>query len=112
MSGNAAAVSVLVVSDYGGATSEDWDYLREALGAIAAQQLDEAVDVILVDATPPGHRMPPDLLAIIPSLRVIGGPGTTRERINAAVEAASSELICMVDADCTTAPGWLRAGVE
>jgi hypothetical protein len=112
MSGNAAAVSVLVVSDYGGATAEDWNYLRDTLRALGRQAFDESVEVILADATPPGEQMPPDLMGIIPSLRVIGGTGTTREILNAAVAAASADLVVVLDGDCTTAPGWLRAAVD
>ena len=92
MSGTAAVVSILVVSDYGGRTAEDWNYLRETLHALAQQRFDEGVEVILVDATPAGEQMPPDVMAIVPSLRVIGGTETTREALNAAVSAASAYL--------------------
>ena len=34
MDGYGAAVSVVVVSDYGGRTAEDWNYLRDTLGAL------------------------------------------------------------------------------
>jgi hypothetical protein len=112
MSGNAAAVSVLVVSDYGGGTAEDWNYLRDMLRALGRQAFDECVEVILVDATPAGEQMPPDLTGIVPSLQVIGGAETTRELLNAAVGAASAELVVLLDGDCTTSPGWLHAAVE
>ncbi len=112
MSGNAAAVSVLVVSDYGGRSAEDWAYLRETLGALARQALDERVEVILVDSTPAGEQMPRDLMGIVPSLRVIGGAETTRELLNTAVHAASADLVVLLDGDCTTAAGWLRSAVE
>lgn len=112
MSRNTAVVSVLVVSDYGGGSADEWDYLRDTLGALKRQTFDESVEMFLVDATPAGQQLPPDVLDIVPSIRVIGGAGTTRELLNAAVNAASADLVAVLDGDCTTSPSWLGAAVE
>jgi glycosyltransferase involved in cell wall biosynthesis len=95
-----------------GRTAEDWNYLRETLRALADQDFDERVEVILVDSTPPGQQMPPDVMSICPSMRVIGGSGTTRELLNAGARAASAELVALLDSDCTAAPGWLSGAVD
>ena len=112
MTDSKPAVSVLVVSDYGGRTAEDWDYLRNTLGALGRQDFDERVEVLLVDSTPDGQRMPADLLRIIPSLRVVANSAATAgELLNTAVDSASAELVALLDGDCAPAAGWLRAAV-
>jgi glycosyltransferase involved in cell wall biosynthesis len=113
MSGVPAVVSVIVVADYGGRNSDDWDYLRDTLQALARQAFDERVEVILVDSTPAGERMPPDLARIVPALRVItGSTQTTCELLNTATRTASADLVVLLDGDCAPAPGWLRAAVD
>ncbi len=113
MGGTGPAVSVVVVSDYGGQSTADWDYLRDTLRALKRQTFPESIAVILVDATPVGQHMPADLMGIVPSLRVIGGPTeTTGELLNAAVRAASAKLVALLDADCVPGAGWLCAAVE
>ncbi|HVO26371.1 MAG TPA: glycosyltransferase family 2 protein [Candidatus Margulisiibacteriota bacterium] len=113
MSGNQPAVSVLVVSDYGGRTAEDWGYLRETLATLSRQAFEEEVEVLLLDATPAGQQMPSDLLGIVPGLRVISSSGaSSRELLNTAVRAATADLVVLLDGDCAPAPGWLRAAVD
>ena len=113
MGSNAAAVSVLVVSDYGGRTAEEWSYLRDTLGALGRQAFDERVEVFLIDSTPAGQQMPADLVGLVPSLRVLGSPReSTRELLNAAVRAASADLVALLDGDCAPTTGWLHAAVD
>jgi len=113
MSAAASSVSVVVVSDYGGRTAEDWNYLRDTLSALGRQSFDEGVEVLLVDSAPAGQQMPADLATLVPSLRVIGGsPGTSRELLNTAFRAATGDLVALLDGDCAPAPGWLRAAVD
>jgi glycosyl transferase family 2 len=113
MKGTQPAVSVLVVSDYGGRSAEDWNYLRDTLGGLRQQEFDEPVEVLLVDSTPEGQQMPPGLMDILPSFRVIGSStATARELLNTAVGAASAEFVALLDGDCAPAPGWLRAAVD
>jgi hypothetical protein len=49
MNGDRPAVSVIVVSDYGGRTAEDWDYLRAAFRGLGQQAFDEPFEVLLAD---------------------------------------------------------------
>jgi hypothetical protein len=106
------AIAVVVVSDYGGRTEGDWEYLRATLGALARQASTDAVEIVLVDSTPPGHHMPVGLTNLLPGLRVIAGTGeTTTELLNAAVRSTSADLVSLLDGDCAPAPGWLEAAV-
>lgn len=105
-------MSVIVVSDYGGRTAEDWGYLRDTLGALARQEFDGDVEVLLVDSIPEGQEMPPDLVGLVSSMRVISGPEPTRELMNRAASAATADLVALLDGDCAPVPGWLQAAVD
>jgi hypothetical protein len=108
-----SAVSVIVVSDYGGRTAEAYDHLRTTLDALSRQAFDENVEVILVDPTGACQETPAELSGIMPSLRVIGASShTSQEPLTAAGHAASAEFIALLDGDCVPAPGWLRAAVD
>ena len=112
MSAAQCSVSVVVVSDYGGRTAEDWNYLRDTLSALGQQAFDDGVEVLLVDSTPAGQEMPRDLTSLVPALRVIGGSAeTSRELLNTAFRAAAGDFVALLDGDCAPAPGWLRAAV-
>src|SRR5690349_6572383 len=108
----APSVSVLVVSDYGGRRSEDWDYLRTTLFGLRAQRFDEPLEVILDDSAPPDEPMPPDVAQIVPGLQVVRSAGTTScDLFNRAVEAASAEVVALLDGDCAPVPDWLASGL-
>ena len=112
MSVAAPSVSVLVVADYGGRSDEDWDYLRDTLGAVRAQRFSEPFQVILLDSTPAGQSMPLDIVALVPGLHIVREPGATScELLNRAVEAATADVVALLDGDCVAVPGWLEAGV-
>lgn len=103
-------IAVVVVSDYGGRCDGDWDDLRATLRALAGQAPAGAIDVLLVDSTPPGDRMPADVPALVPGLRVIADPAaTTAELLNAAARATTAPLVALLDGDCVPVPGWLDA---
>lgn len=103
---------VVVVSDYGGGPAQDWDYLRDALRAVATQAFTEGVDTVLVDAAPPGDEMPADLATLVPSLRVIREPGRRgSDLVNLAARTTAAPLVGLLDGDCVPAPGWLAAAV-
>jgi hypothetical protein len=106
------AVCVVVVSDYGGGSAEDWDYLRNGLRALASQAFDEAVELILVDSAPAGQEMPADLTTIAPSMRVIRDRSRSSiELVDLAARTCSADVVALLDADCVPARGWLGAGV-
>jgi hypothetical protein len=113
MGDGGASVSVLVVSDYGGCTSEDWDYLRDTLAALRGQFFAEPLEMILVDSTPAGEGMPPDLVERTREFRIVrDATATSCELLNRAVESASADIVALLDGDCAPVPGWLGAGVE
>jgi glycosyltransferase involved in cell wall biosynthesis len=112
MSERGPCVSVLVISDYGGRTSDDWNYLRDTLTALAEQRCDDRFEVLLVDSSPPGETMPPDLIERIAGLRTVRDPAANScELLNRAVDAASSDVVALLDGDCAPVPGWLAAGL-
>lgn len=103
-------IAVIVVSDYGGRSDGDWDYLRATLCALAPQAPAVAMEVLLVDSTPPDEHMPEDVPALVPGLRVIADEGaTTAELLNVAARATTAPLVALLDGDCVPAPGWLDA---
>lgn len=113
MNGDKPAATVIVVSDYGGRTAEDWNYLRQTLRGLARQDFDRPVEVILLDSTPAGEVMPADVAAILPTMRVIKGTKqAASELLNQAVRAASADLVALLDGDCAPVAGWLRAAVD
>jgi hypothetical protein len=106
-------VCVIVASDYGGGTTGDWDYLRNCLRALATQTFEGAVEVVLVDSSPPGDEMPADLQTIVPSMRVVRDRSRRGSHLtNLAVRASSADLVALLDADCVPAGEWLHAAVE
>lgn len=107
------AVSVIVVSDYAGGDAKAWDDLRRSLGALARQDIDEPIEVLLVESREHADRVPDDLRAILPSLKVVASPATSSYALkNDGVRAAAGELVVLLDADCTPARDWLRRAVE
>jgi len=106
-------VCVIVASDYGGGATSDWDYLRNCLRALATQEFDGGVDLVLIDSSPPGDEMPADLQTIVPAMRIVRDPSRKGSHLaNLAVRASSADVIVLLDADCVPAAGWLRAAVE
>jgi hypothetical protein len=107
------AVSVVVVSDYGGGPEAEWDYLRRALAALRTQSFGDGFEVVLVDATPSGESMPADVEAILPSMRILRDD-TQRgsDLVNRAARESPAELVALLDADCVPEPGWIGAAVE
>jgi hypothetical protein len=104
--------SVIVVSDYGGRTAEDWGYLRATLRGLAAQDFAEPFEVLLVDSTPEGEAMPPDVAGVLPDVRILHGPREqSRALLNEAVERSRADVVALLDGDCAPVAGWLRAGM-
>lgn len=111
MKNDPTSVSIVVIADYGGRNSEDWDYLRDTLRGLRDQSGDWKPELLLVDQTPPGESMPDDIQRIL-EMRVIAGPLSTRELMNEAVRAASGDVLALIDGDCAPVPGWLSAGID
>ncbi|MBN9335934.1 glycosyltransferase family 2 protein [Devosia sp.] len=86
----------------------DADGLRLCLTALAAQQVDRPIEIIVVDN---GSRELPDFAtSLVPGLRLLReptpGPGPAR---NLGAAMAEAPLLAFIDADCVPAPGWLAS---
>lgn len=107
------AATVVVVSDHGATPASVHDDLRSCLRGLAAQQFDEPVEILLVESTEQLARLPADVLAILPGLRIVPVESAhSYELKNAGVRAANSDLVVLLDADCTPSPHWLQAAVH
>lgn len=102
---SAPAASVIIPAHNAAGT------LGATLAALAAQDLDEEFEVIVVDD---GSTDETVAIAAASSIepRVVTergvGPGPAR---NAGAAVAAGEALAFTDADCVPTPGWLRAGL-
>jgi hypothetical protein len=102
----------VVISSFG-VHQPSWHELRVCLQAIAAQDVNEQVEVILVDI--PGLSGDPsdDFLQQVPKLRLISCDSRDPwARRTAGAREATSPLIVFLDADCVPETGWLRSMLE
>lgn len=103
------AISVVVVCDYAPGTPEGWDDVRKSLISLSRQELDEPVEFLFCESERFRNQVPPDLTAIVPSLRTLFFTDDSSYALkNHAVAAASAEFVAFLDADCIAAPSWLR----
>jgi hypothetical protein len=64
-------ISVVVVSDYAGGTPGSLDDFRHCLRALAAQDFDEPVEVLLSEWEGCRNHISTDLETLVPSLRIV-----------------------------------------
>jgi hypothetical protein len=108
-----AAVTVMVVSDYRAGEQKSWNDLRGTLAALAGQDFDEPVEYLLLENASDLEQMPADVPQTLPGVRVIAREARgSYELKNAGIEAATADLVMVLDADCVPDGGWVRAGVE
>ncbi len=102
-------ISVVIVSDYlsdGAAESSD---LAATLGALACQDFDGSVEVLLVESDEDQDACHRNFLAILPSLRLERSRGTgSYDMKNQGARTARGQIIVLLDADCRPAIDWLR----
>lgn len=105
-----AAATIVTVLDHKVGDSASWDKLRVTLRHLAEQDFREPVEVLLVETESEERNVPSDLTDILPQLRLVTTPGRSSfELKNAGAEAARSDFVVILDADCRPAPGWWRA---
>lgn len=82
--------------------------LTRCLQHLAAQETDEAIEILVVDDGSDDAGLVADAVAQIPSARLIRqarkGPAAAR---NAGVRAASGSLVCLTDDDCEPGRAWV-----
>jgi hypothetical protein len=106
------AVSVVVVSDYAGTGADPWKDVRQTLAALAAQDLGEPFECLVVESSAEGATAPTDLEPLLPGVRLVTDPGRGSYALkNAGARAATADLVAILDADCTPRPDWLRVGL-
>lgn len=102
-------ISVVVVSDYGSSASKTWDDERRCLAALAAQDIGEPFEVLLLESSRFQNKVPPDVAGIVPGARVVFSDAETSYGLkNAGAREASAHLVAILDADCSASPDWLR----
>ena len=107
------AVTVMVVSDYRPGEQKSWNDLRGTLAALANQDFDEPVEYLLLENASDLEQMPGDVPQTLPGVRVVASDARgSYELKNAGVQAASADLVMVLDADCVPDRGWMRAGVD
>lgn len=106
-------ISVVVVSDYAGGDAKSWDDLRKTLTSLSRQDFDGEVEYILVEAAAFRDAIPSELTVIIPDLRIVWSEAmSSYDMKNAGGDAATSDIVAMLDADCIPCESWLRHAVE
>jgi hypothetical protein len=102
-------VSVILVVDYDVGRQEAWNELRATLKGLTRQDFQESMEVFLIEHEGFRQQLPADLLTILPTLNIVGSPEQSAFQLkNVGVQAAASDLIAMLDADCMPDTDWLR----
>jgi glycosyl transferase family 2 len=106
---NQPEISVVIVCDYAGGGEKSWIDLRGTLTALARQGSTVNVEWLLCENKACVEVMPSDLRAILPNLKVVlcDSEGSY-ELKNAGFQAATSDIVAMLDADCVPASDWLE----
>jgi len=106
------SVSVLIVSDYAAGGPDGWKHVPRALATLR-DHLPGPVEFIVCESERFRAAVPPELTALVPSLRLLLAPETASYALkNRGVEAASADLVAILDADCLPDAAWLRRLVE
>src|SRR5207247_333253 len=86
-----------------------WQTERLALHALAAQDIAEPFEVLLVENQELEASLPEDLGKICPGLKVVFTQELRSHRLkDHGVGHAAGELVAVLEADCVPDPTWLR----
>lgn len=103
-------VSVVITADHDTERHANLEDLRSCLRALAKQDIDVPVEFLLVETAERARKIPADLIAELPQLKVLEvDQDGSYERKNAAARAAQGEIIAIHDADCVSDSGWLKS---
>jgi hypothetical protein len=87
------AVSVVLVSDYAAGAAKSWEDLRGTLTALAGQDFSEPAEFILSENAQYVRAIPEDLIALLPSLRIVSSPHEGSYALkNHGIAQASAEI--------------------
>ncbi len=104
-----AGLTVVVVSDYEASGEKTWEDEREALDALADQEVEGPIDVILVENAEARGSVPDDLAERFPRVEVVFcDEARSAAMKDFGVRHANTELVAVMEADCVPDPGWLR----
>lgn len=102
------AVSVVLVCDHTAGQPKGWADVRAALTALSRQDFDETAEFLFFESECYRDQIPPDLNSILPSLQTqVIAERSGYALKNAGVQAASAEIVAILDADCEPDPSWL-----
>ena len=109
---NQPEISVVIVSDYAGGGEKSWKDLRSTLTALAQQDGEVSAEWLLCENKASARSMPDDIRGMLPNLKlVLSDEGGSYELKNAGFQAATSNCVAMLDADCVPAQDWLKSAV-
>lgn len=101
-------VSIVVVADYAAGGAKATDDMRGTLAALAQQDFEGPVEFLLCEDATLDKDIPAEFTRILPTLRVVlAEASSSYELKNAGVQAASADVIAILDADCVPEPDWL-----
>ena len=107
------AISAVVVSDYAPSESKELSHFRRCLRALADQDIEEPVEVIVVSAGPFSDEVVSEFEEMIADLKTFVVPEASSFQMkNFGARRASSDLVAFLDADCFAYSNWLRVVVE
>ena len=106
-------LTVVVVSDYEADEEKTWKDERRILHSLAAQDIDDPFDIILVENTSAQNSVPQDLYQIYPRLKIIFIDELQSAKLkDAGVKHVETEYVAVFEADCLPNRQWLRVLCE
>lgn len=105
-------ISVVIVSDYAGGGEKSWKDLSNTLRALGQQDGKVNAEWLLCENKASARSMPDDIRRMLPNLKlVLSDKGGSYELKNAGFQAATSNVVAMLDADCVPARDWVKSAV-